>query len=403
MPDHRSGVAARLQADLSTNLDRLAADVVALAEINSGSFNPEGVTRCGERLGSLIEPLAPVRLEYVDIAPTSVMTDRGVLETRPVGPALVATKRPEAPFQVLLFGHLDTVYPVDSAFQRVSRQGNTLYGPGVADCKGGLVGAIEALRGLDDAPWGEQVGWRFAAVPDEEVGSGGSKAWLQAMGEGCHLGLGFEPALPSGGVAAARKGSLTAHLVVHGRSAHVGRSHADGRSAIRALAQLIEVLESNNASPGVTVNCGRISGGGVLNAVPDLAIGSFNVRVESVAAHRSIEQAFSDAVTAASVDGIEALVQWTSARPPKERTETLEELLDDVVAAAASLGHPLVAEDTGGSCDGNDLAAAGLVNVDSLGVCGGGIHSPDEFALVESIPQRAALVVELIERRIQGR
>jgi glutamate carboxypeptidase len=134
--------------------------------------------------------------------------------------------------------------------------------------------------------------------------------------------------------------------------------------------------------------------------VPDLAIGSFNVRVESSLAQQSIEQLFGQAVAAASVDGIAAMVQWTSARPPKARGAALDDLLTDVLGAAAALGRPLGAEDTGGSCDGNDLAAGGLVNVDSLGICGGGIHSPDEFALLDSLPHRAALVVEIIERRL---
>lgn len=390
--------AADLQASLADDLERLASTVIGLVEINSGSFNVDGVNRCGERLGELVLGLQPDRVEAPTIGPTPVMTDRGELDGQDVGRAFLATKRADAPLQVLLFGHLDTVYPSDSAFQKVTRAGNTLFGPGVADCKGGLVVAIEALRAIEASPWRDEIGWRLAAVPDEEVGSAGSKAWLQTIGSGCRLGLGFEPALPSGGVAAARKGSLTAHLVVHGRSAHVGRAHGDGRSAILALARLIQRLEAQNGSPGITVNCGRVSGGGVLNAVPDLAVGSFNVRVDSAGAHRMIEAAFDDAVTEATADGIQAMVQWTSARPPKERSAELDALLAEVVAAAEALGHPFQAEDTGGSCDGNDLAAAGLVNVDSLGICGGGIHSPDEFALLESLPRRAALVVEIIER-----
>lgn len=392
------GTAADLQASLAEDLERLASTVIGLAEVNSGSFNVDGVNRCGERLAELVLDLEPDRIEAPGVGPTPVMTDRGVLERQDVGRAFLATKRPEAPVQILLFGHLDTVYPSDSAFQKVTRTGNTLLGPGVADCKGGLVAAVEALRAIEASRWRDDVGWRFAAVPDEEVGSAGSKAWLRSVAGGCRLGLGFEPALPSGGVAAARKGSLTAHLVVHGRSAHVGRAHGDGRSAILALARLIQRVEAENGSPGITVNCGRVSGGGVLNAVPDLAVGSFNVRVDSTGAHRAIETAFDDAVTEATTDGIQAMVHWTSARPPKERSAELDELLAEVVAAADALGHPFQAEDTGGSCDGNDLAAAGLVNVDSLGICGGGIHSPDEFALLESLPRRAALVVEIIER-----
>jgi glutamate carboxypeptidase len=394
--------AAGLAAELESGLDRLATSVTALAEVNSGSFNVEGVDRCGARLAAMLDELGPDRIDQVAVGPTPVMGDTGTVEHRPVGRAVVATMRPEAPFQVLLFGHLDTVYPADSPFQRVRREGHTLHGPGVADCKGGLVVAIEAVRFLDRTDWGGDIGWRFVAVPDEEVGSVGSKSWLADLASGCHLGLGFEPALPGGGVAAGRKGSLTAHLGVHGRSAHVGRAHGQGRSAIRALARLVDRLEAENATHGVTVNCGRISGGGALNAVPDLAIGSFNVRVESAADHRWIERVFAEVVQAASTDGVEAAVHWTSARPPKERNRALDALLADVIGAGSALGQTIAGEDTGGSCDGNDLAAAGLVNIDSLGIGGGAIHSPDEFALLDTLPGRSALVVEVLRRRLTG-
>jgi glutamate carboxypeptidase len=209
------------------------------------------------------------------------------------------------------------------------------------------------------------------------------------------LGIGVEPALPTGGVAAARKGSLTAHLVVAGVAAHVGRAHREGRSAIRALAGLIERLETHNDRPGVTVNCGRVTGGGALNIVPDRAVGSFNVRIEGEAERRWIEARFAEA---AEECPLPVEVHWTGARPPKTRTPALDRLLSDVTEAGALVGIDIVPEDTGGCCDGNNLAAAGLPNVDSLGIAGGGIHSPDEFADVASVPGRAAVILEVIRR-----
>ncbi len=382
------------------DLDVLTNRIVALAELNSGSFNPDGVDACGERLAELVGELEPDRVETLAVEPTAQVDASGVVVHRPVGRALRAIKRPDAPFQILVFGHLDTVFGPDDPFQAVTVDGTTLRGPGVADCKGGLVLAIEALRQLDDpVPTGggplDDVGWQFIAVPDEEVGSIGSKRLLADAATDADLGLGIEPALPSGGVAAARKGSLTVHAVVSGVAAHVGRAHADGRSAILALARFIDEVEAHNGRDGVTVNCGRITGGGALNAVPDRAVGSFNLRVESIVDQRWIEDRFAEA---AAEPGREIELIWTSRRPPKPRTPALERVLADVTEAAAEHGLTVEPEDTGGCCDGNDLAAAGLTNVDSLGIAGGGIHSPAEFADVASVPPRAATMVEVVRR-----
>ena len=388
---------APLRENLSNDLDRLSDRVVTLAEVNSGSFNPDGVNRCGERLADMVEELAPDSLESIAVDPTPGLDASGTQSSHPVGNALRATKRPDAPFKVCLFGHIATVFAPDTSFQDVRVEGRRLFGPGVADCKGGLVLAMEVLRYLDSVPWGNEIGWEFLTVPDEEIGSIGSKVLLHQAAERANIGLGFEPALPSGGVAAARKGSLTGHLVVHGLAAHAGRAHHEGRSAILGLAQLITRLEAHNSRDGVTVNCGRISGGGALNVVPDLAVASFNMRVETGADQQWIEERFADAVTETKAGSdLEVELIWASTRPPKLLTPELELLLADVERSATELGFNIVPENTGGCCDGNDLAAAGLPNVDSLGIYGGGIHSSSEFADVDSIPGRAAVVAEVL-------
>ncbi|NNE94940.1 MAG: hydrolase [Acidimicrobiales bacterium] len=369
--------------------------VVALAEINSGTFNPTGVNRVGERMAEYLEELGPDRIESIPVDPTPVLDDAGVEAFQPVGDAVRAVIRPDARFRLCLFGHLDTVFPHDHPFQQVRRDGSVLRGPGVADCKGGLIIALEVLRQIENGPLAERVGWDFLAIPDEETGSAGSKALLGHAAAHATIGLGFEPALPSGGVAGARKGTLTAHLVCHGTSAHVGRAHHEGRSAILALAQLIVKLEALNSNDGVTVNCGRIRGGGALNAVPDLAIGSFNMRVETAEHHRFVVDQFE----AASADcPLPVDLVWGSTRPPKVRNPELEQLFADFSATADRFGVDVPVEDTGGCCDGNDLAAAGLPNIDSLGIRGGAIHTAGEFADIDSIPERVELVTALIDR-----
>lgn len=380
---------------LSGQLDDLQGKIIALAEINSGSFNPAGVTRVGERLADFVDELHPDTAEMVTVEPTPVLSSEGTASQEAVGPCFRAVKRPDAPLRICLFGHLDTVFPVDHPFQSVAVDGWRLNGPGVADCKGGLVIALEVLRHLETTPWGQNIGWEFLAVSEEEVGSFGSKKLLTEAAELATVGFGFEPALPSGGVAGARKGSVTGHLVVHGLAAHAGRAHHEGRSSILALSNLIVRLEALNSEPGVTVNCGKISGGGPLNVVPDLAVGSFNMRVETPADQTFVETQFA---AAAAESDLDVDLVWGSTRPPKVRTPELQGLLDALTQSAQELEIEVPVEDTGGCCDGNDLAAAGLPNVDSLGIRGGAIHSANEFAFVDSVPERVALVASMIEK-----
>ncbi len=386
----------RLVAALEARTDTMADAVVALAEINSGSFHPEGVERTAQCLADLAGELDPDAIDLMPVGPTPVMESDGTLAERPVGPALVARKRSDAPVQVLLFGHLDTVFGVDHPFQRVERLGTRLHGPGVADCKGGLVIALEALRAVESSDLGERLGWELLVVPDEEVGSVGSKSLLADAAGRHDAGLGFEPALTSGAVAGARKGSLNFHVVAKGRAAHVGRHHADGISALRAIANVVERTEqANEQLDGVTVSCGRISGGGPLNVVPDFGLASFNARVASPDAQRALEE-YLDAVLGAETAAALSAT-WTSRRPPKQLDERARSLVEQLAAGSTALGLDIAVEDTGGACDGNDLAAAGLANLDSLGARGSGIHSADEHADIGSFAERCALTVFMLD------
>ena len=308
-------------------------------------------------------------------------------------------KKPDAPFQVFMFGHLDTVFGVDHPFQTVVRDGAVLNGPGVTDCKGGLILALEALRYLEQTSWGADIGWEFLAVPDEEVGSVGSKPLLVEAAQRSNIGLGFEPAHPSGGIVAARKGTLNLYAAVQGLASHAGRARHEGRSAIRGLATLIDTLETFNERPGVTVNCGWIRGGGPLNIVPDFAVAGYDVRISAKEDREWVrKQAATAADAIAAIHELEIELNWLSERPPKIRTPELEQLITAACESAAALGETLPVGDSGGATDGNDLASYGLANLDSLGICGGNIHSDREFADVASIPSRAEITVQVIKR-----
>ena len=370
---------------------------MALSGVNSGSGNLTGLSTTLDMLLHLAEPLG-ASLEIRDLDPIETLSDQGEIVETPVGQLATLTKRPKAPRQMLLVGHYDTVFALDSTFQSPEwTTGDILRGPGVADMKGGILVMLDALSALEMSAQAEDVGWTVLFNPDEELGSLASAPTLAAAAESNDLGLVFEPSFPDGNLAGKRKGSGTFRIVARGVSAHAGRDHQIGRNAIAALARLTTSLDDlNGAWNETTVNVGYVHGGGPTNIVPDLAILKLNVRVPDAATADAITRSIETLAEAGSRDGISMTVDGFFSRPPKELTPQIEGLLRHAQTAGSSLGLNLSWHPTGGVSDGNNLGAAGLPNIDNLGVHGGAIHSGDEYVYVGSMSKRAALAATLM-------
>jgi glutamate carboxypeptidase len=373
--------------------DAMVQRVLAWSRINSGSLNLAGLEAMGAALADAFAPFDG-DTETLVLAPLEEVDAGGNPVPVPLGKALRIRKRPDAPLKVLLSGHMDTVFGVDHPFQTPVRvDDNTLNGPGVADLKGGLVVMLTALQALERSPYAEKVGWEVLLNPDEEIGSPGSAPLLEQSARRNHLGLVYEPALADGTLAGARKGSGNFTAVVRGKAAHAGREYHLGRNAIVALADFVGALDAlNGRRPGVTVNPGRIEGGGPLNVVPDLAIVRFNVRVADAEQQTWVDQELQRLGAAIDArEGISLALRGRFGRPPKVLTSANLALFEMLAGCGAELGVGIRWQSTGGCCDGNNLAAAGLPNVDTLGVCGGRIHSSREFVLLDSLTERARL------------
>lgn len=365
---------------------------VAWANVNSGSRNRPGL----DAVLDLIEGAAralPAVIERIPTVPVTVVADDGAVSTVQGADALRIRARPEAPVQVVLTGHHDTVYPADSPFQAVTtRPDGALRGPGIADMKGGLSVMLAALEAFETHPERDRVGWTVLISPDEETGSHGSAPLLAELGVRGHLGLTYEPSMPDGALAAARKGSGNWKLAVTGRAAHAGRAFHEGVNAVAGAAILASALHAlNGQRDGVTVNVAQITGGGPPNVVPDRALVSFNARVPDAASARWVEDALARITAAPPLDGLGLALHGGFTRPPKPMDAAQTALFEAARTAAALIGQPLHWRDTGGVCEGNNLHAAGLPNIDTLGVIGGDIHSDREYAWPHSFAERARL------------
>jgi glutamate carboxypeptidase len=305
---------------------------------------------------------------------------------------------------VVLTGHYDTVFGADSPFQSVvTRADGALNGPGMADMKGGLCVMLAALAAFETHPLATRVGYRVLMSPDEEVGSLSSGPLLAQFGRLGHIGMTYEPALSDGTLAGARKGSGNFHVVVRGRSAHAGRDFDLGRNAITAAARLSTRLDDlNGKRDGVTLNVSRIDGGGPLNMVPDTAIVRFNIRFPDQEAAAWVQAAVQSALQASGGDGLDLHLHGGITRPAKPMNLAQTRLFEAVRQIGGLIGQDIRWKPSGGVCEGNNLFASGLPNIDTLGVRGGDIHSEAEYAWPDSFAERAQLSAAILMKLADG-
>jgi glutamate carboxypeptidase len=373
--------------------------------INSGSYHVEGLRTMRAELSEQFQVLGGEH-SVLPLAPITQINHKGEEIAVPMAEALAIRKRPEAPIKILLVGHMDTVYGIDHPFQvPVKTSANILNGPGVADLKGGLVVMLHALAALERSPHASRVGWHILLNPDEEIGSIASDVLLKKEAIGKHMGLVYEPALADGTLAGSRKGSGNFTITVRGRAAHAGRNPQDGRNAIVALAELTyKIFEiSNDNSRGVTINPGKIEGGGALNVVPDLALLRFNIRTQQREDEAWVMDKINGFITTLNArEGFAATLHGQFTRAPKPLAPANQAIFDLVLACGAELGIPIGIKPSGGCCDGNNLWRHGLPNVDTLGVRGANIHSADEIVYLDSLAERAKLSALLLLKLADG-
>ena len=369
----------------------MLAQVERWAAVNSGTGNLAGLKTVAGLLADAFSAL-PGTLRLVAPDPVESVDAAGRVQTIERGAHLHLRVRPEAPVQLLLTGHMDTVFAADHPFQSLKwLEPGVLNGPGTADMKGGIAVMLAALSALEASPLAERVGYDVMINSDEETGSHASAALIAELARGKTAALTYEPALPDGTLAGARPGSGNFSVLIHGRSAHAGRNPEDGRNALVAAADLALRLNALK-SPELKVNPAKIDGGGPNNVVPDQAILRVNMRPMTPDAMAAAEAALRDAIAAIQRDhDVHCHLYGGFNRPPKPLDAAATRLFELVRDCGAALGLSIGWNATGGVCDGNNIAACGIPVVDTMGPRGGAIHSSDEFLIVDSLAERAQL------------
>ena len=351
----------------------------------SSSFDKAAV----DRFGRIVAAEWKKRGATVTLLPNRQRGDHLRVELRP--------RRGRGDSQILVLGHLDTVYDTGTITRipfRVSR--GRAWGPGTFDMKAGLVialYAVDALASLGCLPERRIV---FLWTSDEEIGSGSSRAAIEREAKRSDAVLVLEPAAGlDGRVKTGRKGVGEIEMIATGRAAHAGLNPEDGVNAIEEIAlQISRISRWNQPRRGISVNAGVVEGGTRTNVIADRARALVDVRAARVQDMRALERKFRS--LRPILPGAQLEIHGGFNRPPMERNMSAA-LYAKARALAKEMGVTLGEAFVGGGSDGNFTAAIGVPTLDGLGAVGENAHSPRENIVIRSLPERAALLAGLIK------
>ena len=362
-----------------------------LVDVDCGSYTPDGVNQIADRC----EARFADRGWSVDRRPHAPAEGEPKL-----GDLVIGTRSGAGGPDVLLVGHMDTVFDEGTVAERPFRiEGTTAYGPGVSDMKGGLLTGFFALEALADEGFDRFGTWTFVCNPDEEIGSPFSGPVIRELAARHDAALVLEGARENGDIVSARKGITDYVLVLRGRAAHAGVEPERGRNALlQAAHTIIALQELNGRWPGVTVNVGVARGGTRTNVVPERCELHVDLRSPHAATLDEADAEVRRICGETVVPDVTIEVQANGWHRPMEKGAGAERLVATAREVAGELGFALRDTSTGGASDANTTSAAGTPTIDGLGPIGGDDHAPGEWLDLESVVPRISLLAGIVSR-----
>lgn len=371
--------------DLSAYLQ----DLEQIVNIDSGSKFPRGTAKIADFFQDKFTTIG-WKVETIQVDPS-------------VGPCLRISNHDQDYHDILLLGHMDTVFGEGTTAKwPFSIKENKAYGPGVADMKAGLLYIYYVLDMLTRE--GKLANVNVCAVlnSDEEISSRFSRALLEETARKSKHVLVLEPARANGNLVHTRKGIGRYTLEITGVASHAGVDHEKGCSAIQELSHWIQFLHGlTNYEQGTTVNVGLVAGGTGANVVAERAMAEIDMRICTTAEADRIEGLMREFASQPKTPGVSVRVTGGVARPPMVASSETLQICSAVDEIAASLGIQFGWTATGGGSDGNFSANLGIPTIDALGPIGGSGHSSNEYLLLDSIEPRFYLLHRIIEHIIR--
>ena len=294
--------------------------------------------------------------------------------------------------QILIVGHMDTVFPADTEFNWYKADDLKCYGPGVVDMKGGLVVGIFAFKALQEIGLLQEIPLAFVFNSDEEIGSRSSLDVIQHEANQSAAAFVLECGGMNGEVVTGRKGNLMVELHVEGKAGHAAFADQDKSSAILEMAHKIIQFESlNDFRQGITVNVGKVEGGIGPNTVSEFCTAQIDFRYVAPEDFKDVESRIMDIISTTEVKGTRSNVDFISGRPPMQQNPANRKLYAIAERVAEQLKIPIKEQFRFGGSDANFIADLGIPVLDGLGPVGGKDHSDEEYMVKESLLQRTLL------------
>ncbi|EKF72979.1 glutamate carboxypeptidase [Alcanivorax hongdengensis A-11-3] len=365
----------------------------AMVQIESGSDDREGVARMADYVES--------RLRTLGASVTRIKSTTGSADI------IKGTLSGEGKLRVMLIAHTDTVYAKGILkTEPLHRDGNRLYGPGIADDKGGVAVILHTLAILKAQGWNNYDRITVLFNPDEEVGSAGSGEVIAREGAEQDVVLSFEPS-PAKAVAGAEgvllgaAGTAQAFLTVEGRAAHAGSAPEQGRNALLELAyQLLQTEKVADDMKDAQLNWTTAEAGSKRNQIPAHAQAGGDVRIFSEEAGQRLLKALQKTVSESKqVADTTTRVRLEPGRPPYVAGPKGEALAHKAQAIYKELDNRklLLIPHTFGGTDAGYAGRSGKPAVlESLGLAGWGYHARNEYIEIDSIVPRLYLASRLL-------
>ncbi|EOB2785731.1 M20 family metallopeptidase [Vibrio vulnificus] len=368
------------------SLEHYLEELKPLINVDCGTYTLEGIECIASQFEQKFQAMNGWQIKRVDCGKAGV--------------GLEIRNQPDAAqIDVMMIGHMDTVFPVGtSAARPMSQDAEKAYGPGVSDMKSGLLNIVYAMRHLDQAVL-DKLSICICMNPDEETGSGDSVEWIQSVAKLAKNVLVAEAARADGGLVKARKGMAGYKINFKGIAAHAGNDPEKGRSAITEMAQWIMAVNAmTNFESGTTLNVGVVSGGAGVNIVPEHAQAVVDVRFWNNAEYDDVDTKLNAMAQTPFVDGVSVTIERDAYKPSMVPSEQTEGLMQLVESAAQELSIDLNWHAVGGGSDANNTAILGVPTLDGLGPIGAGFHSDQEYLVLASIEPRIRMLMRVLEK-----
>lgn len=371
---------------MSLNLNTYLQELETLVNIDSPSKNSEGTNKVADYFEEKFKQIGwHVSKKNVDDS---------------VGNCLIITNKEAESYDVLMIGHMDTVFPVGTTATRpFSKDDKRLYGPGVNDMKSGLLYTYYAAKYLTENNLLDNKAICIIFNSDEEISSRYSRPLIEEWAKKSKHALVLEPARVNGALVNQRKGIGKYFIEFHGIASHSGVSPELGASAIHELCNWVVALNAmNNKEKGTVVNVGVISGGTSPNVVAEYARFEMDIRITGMEELEKIENLMKDMTKNPQTKNVTVTIKGGITRPPMFPSKQSLELCNLVDEVGKSLGIDIEWSSTGGGSDANFCSILGVPSIDGLGPISGNAHAINEYVEIDSIVPRFNLLVGIIEK-----